>query len=104
YTILTRPPSSTLFPYTTLFRSVGQREFLRYRARIGKYRPSSTIMRGAYPDTRGDSDQEAAFASILLGNPTIVPVGCLVPFRLLRSEEHTSELQSPYDLVCRLLL
>src|SRR5438094_3761841 len=61
--MIRRPPRSTLFPYTTLFRS----------------RPGSGGSCGG-PETRG-------------------PAPC---FR--RSEEHTSELQSPYDLVCRLLL
>src|SRR5207248_8537637 len=60
-----RPPRSTLFPYTTLFRS---------RTRL---RP--TIMRPRLCVGIGENKQE-------------------------RSEEHTSELQSPYDLVCRLLL
>src|SRR5437867_6610767 len=61
------PPRSTLFPYTTLFRS--QRSF----------DPSSgSLVRG----------------------PFAAPREKLRP----RSEEHTSELQSPYDLVCRLLL
>src|SRR5437879_7637959 len=60
-----RPPSSTLFPYTTLFRSRGQRQ-ARRRQGTGPHR----------------CDGRAA----------------------ARSEEHTSELQSPMYLVCRLLL
>src|SRR2546427_8041462 len=65
--MIRRPPRSTLFPYTTLFRSLGQR---RRRVR----QPP----RHAKQDQR--SDHEA------------------------RSEEHTSELQSQSNLVCRLLL
>src|SRR5258708_30371873 len=67
FLMIRRPPRSTLFPYTTLFRS-------RRPALIRKEspRPSSAYRRR--------------------------------PWRLLRSEEHTSELQSPDHLVCRLLL
>src|SRR5207248_8373926 len=65
--MIRRPPRSTLFPYTTLFRSVANMRILyMYLCHIcgfSKERPG-----------------------------------------LCRSEEHTSELQSPYDLVCRLLL
>src|SRR5437867_12098214 len=68
--MLRRPPRSTLFPYTTLFRSI-----------------TRSSQRSANPYT------DAAFACAGAGPPL-----------LKRSEEHTSELQSPYDLVCRLLL
>src|SRR5438094_7099163 len=68
------PPRSTLFPYTTLFRSnVSDR---RIGFRSGQYSRRSALRR------RGRADGRAR----------------------IRSEEHTSELQSPYDLVCRLLL
>src|SRR2546428_4788164 len=79
--MIRRPPRSTLFPYTTLFRSL-LRELVR------------SIVVGAPGDHRGDAvgvvgraDQEVARG--LRGG---------------RSEEHTSELQSRSDLVCRLLL
>src|SRR5256885_4126730 len=77
--MIRRPPRSTLFPYTTLFRSEPlPRSVLRIRA---------ALRAGAAPDPRrhleGELQREAA------------PV---------RSEEHTSELQSPCNLVCRLLL
>src|SRR5438874_6499483 len=68
---LRRPPRSTLFPYTTLFRS-----------RFLDHRPNLT----AVPDIGPGGDGPAA------------------PAFDLRSEEHTSELQSRRDLVCRLLL
>src|SRR5437762_11132915 len=75
--MLRRPPRSTLFPYTTLFRSYG--ELLTLRGQAGNVNSIAFS-----PDGRrlavGGSDQ---------------PV---------RSEEHTSELQSPMYLVCRLLL
>src|SRR5437867_6753748 len=72
--MIRRPPRSTLFPYTTLFRSSAFRA-----ARVS-----------------GDDRRSAQEAC---GNPA-----CLAARGLPRSEEHTSELQSPYDLVCRLLL
>src|SRR2546428_3828267 len=82
--MIRRPPRSTLFPYTTLFRSPqlalhGRRELRRRLAPRGAERA-----RG-----RGHLDLE-------LGEPPLVLAQ--------RSEEHTSELQSRSDLVCRLLL
>src|SRR5262245_63856268 len=65
--MIRRPPRSTLFPYTTLFRS-----------------------------------QHRFFADLGDGQLAPVPAGALDP--VLRSEEHTSELQSLRHLVCRLLL
>src|SRR2546430_8921651 len=77
--MIRRPPRSTLFPYTTLFRS-------RLRAR---HRPGPLLLHpgGA---TRAPSDARGA------DHPTTP--------REERSEEHTSELQSQSNLVCRLLL
>src|SRR5258708_29673383 len=66
FLMIRRPPRSTLFPYTTLFRSVAS---------------NSALASAAGPGTEADSP---------------APMG--------RSEEHTSELQSPDHLVCRLLL
>src|SRR5256885_11269533 len=78
--MIRRPPRSTLFPYTTLFRS------LRKRARGGD-RPRHEPVRRRGPQVdRGPEGPED-------GRP-----------RVPRSEEHTSELQSPCNLVCRLLL
>src|SRR5438094_4377393 len=70
-----RPPRSTLFPYTTLFRSV---------LTLSRTTRASTVISGVEPRTPPG------------GKPPGPPK--------TRSEEHTSELQSPYDLVCRLLL
>src|SRR5438132_7289678 len=81
--MLRRPPRSTLFPYTTLFRS-----------QTVPHAP------GADPDQDGEEVGYAAVRLVLL----LVLVLVLVPCRLSRSEEHTSELQSHSDLVCRLLL
>src|SRR5438132_8744348 len=82
---LRRPPSSTLFPYTTLFRSCADRCALRARP-AGDHRawPGALHLRG---HARGRQ----------VGDPLRGVHG-------LRSEEHTSELQSHSDLVCRLLL
>src|SRR2546430_13652280 len=81
--MIRRPPRSTLFPYTTLFRSVPQ-----YRLRSeGRIRSGSLP-----PDFAGASQR---------GLRRIAP---FTVDRGPRSEEHTSELQSQSNLVCRLLL
>src|SRR2546421_4164025 len=81
--MIRRPPRSTLFPYTTLFRSARAGEAVRLAA--GRARPCRTP-----PSTARDPRQRLA----RVGGPGARP----------RSEEHTSELQSRSDLVCRLLL
>src|SRR5256885_9823943 len=79
--MIRRPPRSTLFPYTTLFRST--------------VAPKATV---AWPVYRASTSDHAACTRVLAvtrsrwANSTS------------RSEEHTSELQSPCNLVCRLLL
>src|SRR3712207_7506672 len=77
--MIRRPPRSTLFPYTTLFRSVpGRAEGCPGGARADYW---------------------------VAGPPCSVPLSCLRnSWQRLRSEEHTSELQSRQYLVCRLLL
>src|SRR5437762_6946804 len=75
-----RPPRSTLFPYTTLFRS-------RLPVQV---RGTPVALRAAFETARGE------FVSVAL-RPA-------AGGSELRSEEHTSELQSPMYLVCRLLL
>src|SRR5690348_17720474 len=77
--MIRRPPRSTLFPYTTLFRSN------RRADRGGSSRCDRDV--SPIPDTR------------VVSGRTEQP-----PARRARSEEHTSELQSPVHLVCRLLL
>src|SRR3989442_11501115 len=81
--MIRRPPRSTLFPYTTLFRSD------RFLMRISL----------GYPD-------RAAERSLLSGNGRRAQADALAPLLTTqeRSEEHTSELQSRPHLVCRLLL
>src|SRR2546430_2850124 len=97
--MIRRPPRSTLFPYTTLFRS---------RVRKGQLVADTTI-----PPALGQSIVVRPISGTVLGHPPDDPV-----FRRIvgtanlvsgwtfdvRSEEHTSELQSQSNLVCRLLL
>src|SRR2546430_7787772 len=81
--MIRRPPRSTLFPYTTLFRSRAtpfEKNFGEYSRRISRHRRT----------TQGGPAQKIRF-----GAPAAAGV---------RSEEHTSELQSQSNLVCRLLL
>src|SRR5256885_5250484 len=75
--MIRRPPRSTLFPYTTLFRSLG---------------PVSPVTGAVDPDDHGPDGRRG---------PQLADRCRLQP---QRSEEHTSELQSPCNLVCRLLL
>src|SRR5256885_8471435 len=86
--MIRRPPRSTLFPYTTLFRS-----HKRHWGESGKARKRSDV---SDRPGRGDRPQNLRARSR----------GCHSPFpnQPSRSEEHTSELQSPCNLVCRLLL
>src|SRR2546430_4474472 len=79
FLMIRRPPRSTLFPYTTLFRSSGKLQEVGasdVRGRVGKIQDAHAGDRGRKRLSRGR----------------------------LRSEEHTSELQSQSNLVCRLLL
>src|SRR5438093_9269251 len=94
--MLPRPPRSTLFPYTTLFRSVADE--------VGIER---VLARDA-----GAADQHRAAEQAAVGE-RVARDDAAQPFRLIergareaadRSEEHTSELQSLTNLVCRLLL
>src|SRR5205807_7694911 len=89
------PPSSPLFPYTTLFRS------LRAEAERGG-------VRNGYerPEALGPDRWAALIAARALHNGAslVVNAGTATTVDMLRSEEHTSELHSPCNLVCRLLL
>src|SRR2546426_1827303 len=82
--MIRRPPRSTLFPYTTLFRSL---EFFIW----GAWLP---LIFGYLPGLGFTAGEQSL---ILNAFPIAAIVG-------MRSEEHTSELQSPCNLVCRLLL
>src|SRR2546427_7828837 len=88
--MIRRPPRSTLFPYTTLFRSIGMRH------RISAFMISALLFLAlggiAQPARADEWHKKYAVA----GKPEVRVE--------TRSEEHTSELQSQSNLVCRLLL
>src|SRR2546430_13756870 len=102
--MIRRPPRSTLFPYTTLFRSLDPAKFERItrtksfskvmdgidavqNSRIAPAKVNAVLVRGL------NDDEIEAFAQFSRDRGVI-----------MRSEEHTSELQSQSNLVCRLLL
>src|SRR3712207_7323186 len=89
--MIRRPPRSTLFPYTTLFRSVIEI-------------PVATDVKQRL--VRVDRGFFSAYARVAMVKPVYALVGpdTFVQLQKLRSEEHTSELQSRQYLVCRLLL
>src|SRR5256885_9322227 len=93
------PPSSTLFPYTTLFRSVLSR-FGCHRLDLGQAVPKQVGFSGQFPGSFGSLRQIPHGFHPVGPNPLITSKLVLHH----RSEEHTSELQSPCNLVCRLLL
>src|SRR3712207_7415461 len=87
FLMIRRPPRSTLFPYTTLFRSTVDAEgwVISNGEKVGKVTEGDKkVLRGKHVDADGDILDK-------VGN-------------VIRSEEHTSELQSRQYLVCRLLL
>src|SRR2546427_5485128 len=86
--MIRRPPRSTLFPYTTLFRSSSSRP----RSGVGHGNAEQSVQRGQ--DRLGTGDVLAI----------LVRAAGQLAAHALRSEEHTSELQSQSNLVCRLLL
>src|SRR3712207_8382324 len=90
FLMIRRPPRSTLFPYTTLFRSTGRRQVFQLTTASGK-----TVRATAnHPFLTYDGFRP--LAELVPGDRIAVPRH--------RSEEHTSELQSRQYLVCRLLL
>src|SRR5947209_15702123 len=91
--MIRRPPISTLFPYTTLFRSEDAQPFLVDAGQAAE--------RG-FGDRRGHSKKSPSDDCLVQSKVLEVPHRAGDPER--RSEEHTSELQSRQYLVCRLLL
>src|SRR3712207_7242778 len=83
--MIRRPPRSTLFPYTTLFRSRDAGDPVDVVA--------EPVVRGQLLEAAGDG-----------GAPFVEPALAALELAAQRSEEHTSELQSRQYLVCRLLL
>src|SRR3712207_7046964 len=100
--MIRRPPRSTLFPYTTLFRSRGQAEvplpvvrlLLGVSGGIAAYKALEVVRLAT----------AAGHAVRVVQTPTSQAFVGAASFAALRSEEHTSELQSRQYLVCRLLL
>src|SRR5260221_8630770 len=91
--MIRRPPRSTLFPYTTLFRSAGRQADDRWQAERENIRRPDLADPAKYPPdhrTRAVGSGQPVLEWFQSHNE--------------RSEEHTSELQSHSDLVCRLLL
>src|SRR5690242_21339292 len=94
-------PTSTLFPYTTLFRS--KTETRRQRAEDRKQRASSDNLWPLLSDLCLSPLVSSLFHSIIYTTDSLI-MGFLKKLFGGRSEEHTSELQSHVNLVCRLLL
>src|SRR5207248_8677495 len=93
--LLRPPPRSTLFPYTTLFRSPMVTCFTCHRGNNTPVNAPRLSLQYGEPD---DDPNVINFPA-----ETRMTADQILD-KYLRSEEHTSELQSPYDLVCRLLL
>src|SRR5256885_12787613 len=94
--MIRRPPRSTLFPYTTLFRSVEM-----------KADPNGLDINRRTPLMRAAKLGHRNVVELLIkckADPRIRTSNNKTASQLARSEEHTSELQSPCNLVCRLLL
>src|SRR5256885_4491305 len=95
--MIRRPPRSTLFPYTTLFRSAD-----------GTAVPANVITSGGGDVINLSPTSPLAPNTLFRFSVTAavrdVNGHAFAPYSMVRSEEHTSELQSPCNLVCRLLL
>src|SRR5256885_2714645 len=96
--MIRRPPRSTLFPYTTLFRSLMQNLENNARQKLLSFQQErvqkTDMLVGQLKDILGAYQLEGT------DTQRVDAIGTT----LVRSEEHTSELQSPCNLVCRLLL
>src|SRR2546425_4712344 len=90
--MIRRPPRSTLFPYTTLFRSLGKGQI-----RHNGDQSANSLCSSLAPDVTNQLNPPGAFTNWPCRGTPRRAVTC-------RSEEHTSELQSLAYLVCRLLL
>src|SRR5256885_11750975 len=90
--MIRRPPRSTLFPYTTLFRSTDRPRDASYVSLLGYLSGAISVVHMHAPPVQ-------------LARPTMWGMrNATAVLAVSRSEEHTSELQSPCNLVCRLLL
>src|SRR5256885_8065084 len=95
--MIRRPPRSTLFPYTTLFRSLYQDPDTQAWQTADAYLSGNVRAKLAAAERAGAAYERNAEALRLVQPEDVLPGD-------IRSEEHTSELQSPCNLVCRLLL
>src|SRR5688572_32072608 len=93
--MIRRPPRSTLFPYTTLFRSTFTLSFTARVTRDGTTVTQTEGAVGIWSQNGGQVTFQDAEGAVFVGT---------VSANEIRSEEHTSELQSQSNLVCRLLL
>src|SRR2546430_16662501 len=102
--MIRRPPRSTLFPYTTLFRSLelAQLQELWQRTVLPAVEqrsvPAAAVLRGARPAALAEDTLTLEFPA----NEDFHRKQAEEPKNTTRSEEHTSELQSQSNLVCRL--
>src|SRR2546426_8441928 len=107
FLMIRRPPRSTLFPYTTLFRSRVP-PVPAVRSGVGSGDADAAAGRGGarpVPGARHSRDRGSSRARHQgAGALDRSPPARQMTTRFVRSEEHTSELQSPCNLVCRLLL
>src|SRR5256885_9634976 len=88
------PPRSTLFPYTTLFRSYAD---IAPEAHHARHMPSHIFLQlGMWSEAAASNESAWQASEAWMKRKNLSPG--------VRSEEHTSELQSPCNLVCRLLL
>src|SRR5688572_31862849 len=101
--MIPRPPRPTLFPYTTLFRSIS----LLGGSRVAIAGPTGAFMPILYLIVQKHGYDGLAIATVMAGVILLIlgiaKLGSMIKF-IPRSEEHTSELQSQSNLVCRLLL
>src|SRR3712207_7440661 len=97
--MIRRPPRSTLFPYTTLFRSVIGMSVMSAACPVARRQPTAPEIVGRAPAhaRRAGFESRCGLAAVRLQR-----AGHRIRWK--RSEEHTSELQSRQYLVCRLLL
>src|SRR5256885_9688029 len=102
--MIRRPPRSTLFPYTTLFRSAAVAQEAAVRRVAGGERAAGGAPRLLVVATLGSGGGGQAVAEQRAGVAGEVALAEVAAGEeAARSEEHTSELQSPCNLVCRLL-
>src|SRR5256885_9869609 len=95
--MIRRPPRSTLFPYTTLFRSGSQSVQSKLLTIAG------LVLSACAKSKQSPAIPDSSFARLQQRGETAMGVNQYTS-QHVRSEEHTSELQSPCNLVCRLLL